>query len=84
MSCTPVPHVAPPALPFPYGNSVNIPSFTGDLNFCCKFVTLPHVPLLPFPPLFLNNPAVIPAIQSAFDALDAYFDGLAVECPRST
>lgn len=76
-----------PTLPAPtLGGGLSIeppalPTFSGDVGLCCKTVayTTPALPAV-FPPGVFNASVAL-ALSGAIDAIQAYLDQLAPNCP---
>lgn len=80
MACIPVPPFPTPPDPFPFTFAPPpLPPFPG-VNLCCKLLAFP----VPVPPISIGiqTPAVLATINTAMQALRAYFDALPLNCPR--
>lgn len=82
MPCTDLP--APTIPTPPLGISITPPPlpFVGDLDLCCKIVSLSALTsILPLPPLIFN-PAVAAVLEAQLALLLAYKNALPISCPK--
>ncbi len=82
MACIPIPELPNPTLGL--GLSIeppSLPSFSGDVDLCCKILSFNIVPPpLPLPPFALNA-AVTATLNNCIAAVQAYIDALPLDCP---
>ncbi len=85
MPCIPIPKPPLPSIPGGFTLSVPLPTIPSvTLNApCCVLpsLTTPQIPL-PLPPLAVN-PAVVTLIRSATALVEAWWDSIPMDCPRS-
>lgn len=82
MPCIPLPKAPVPSLPLPFSVKPPVPPIPKlDANLCCKLPPLP----IPTPPIKIPSAVmtgVLPLLQSALAAVNAYLDKLPLKCPR--
>lgn len=83
--CVPIPTLPHPSLPSGISLAPPLPSLPAESlpNVCCLLPALasPKTPI-PLPPLVVN-PAFIVALREGLAAIEAYFDAIPLDCPRS-
>jgi hypothetical protein len=74
-----------PEITLGLGLSLDPPSLTTPsigVDFCCRFNLLPPITIhLPLPPLSLNV-GVVASLSAVTQAIQAYLDSVAPDCPR--
>lgn len=82
MACVELPKIDLPKLPSPLSIAPpQLPSLSADATICCKLVSFSIAPKVPLPPIAIN-PAVVAAVNTAMDAVEAYLSAIPISCPR--
>jgi len=80
MPCVSLPAAPIPSLPAGISVAAALPTFSGDLEACCKLVNFPFAtPPIPLPPGTLN---VLGPLNVILDGVRDFFSGLGVPCPK--